>query len=89
MLLFLSHSLLSDTSLLSQLNNVNTFYLRKTLSAKKQQGCIWQLLAVRWKAAKTLTYCILHWRLNALNGWGTRFFTLSPDTYLLRDAFGI
>jgi hypothetical protein len=41
------------------------------------------------KAAKLPNYCILHWRLNALNGWGTRFFTLSPDTYLLRDAFGI
>jgi len=32
----------------------------------EKQGNIWQLLAVRWKAAKTLTYCILFWRLNAL-----------------------
>jgi len=41
------------------------------LVAKKIQGSIWQLLAVRWKAAKTLTYCILLWRLNALKSWGT------------------
>ena len=42
---------------------------------KKQQGSIWQLLAVRWKAAKTLTYCILLWRLNALKklGYSLRF----------------
>jgi hypothetical protein len=32
----------------------------------KTTGNIWQLIAVRWKAAKTLTYCILYWRLNAL-----------------------
>jgi hypothetical protein len=34
---------------------------------KKQQGCIWQLLTMGQKAAKLPNYCILHWRLNALN----------------------
>ena len=45
--------------------------------AQKQQGCIWQLLTVRWKATKTLTYCILHWWLNTLKlggGWYTRIY---------------
>jgi hypothetical protein len=65
------------------------FYRDIPLVAKKIQGCIWQLLAMGQKAAKLPNYCILHWRLNALKGWGTHFFTLSPDAYLLRDAFGI
>jgi len=43
-----------------------------------QQGNIWQLITVRLKAAKTLTYCILLWRLNALIRWGTRSVMLSP-----------
>jgi len=43
------------------------------LVVKKIQGSIWQLLAVRWKAAKTLTYCILLWRLNALKKLGYSF----------------
>jgi hypothetical protein len=38
---------------------------------KKQQGSIWQLLAMGEKAAKLPNYCILLWRLNALIRWAT------------------
>jgi hypothetical protein len=39
----------------------------------EKQGCIWQLLTMGQKAAKLPNYCILHWRLNALNKVGYSF----------------
>jgi hypothetical protein len=71
MLLFYFTRQSSNASLLSQLNNVNTFI--KIFCVKKQQGSIWQLLTMGQKAAKLPNYCILLWRLNAQKKVGYSF----------------